>query len=1012
MSAQPHHQSHRRDNGGHINRNRPLSFTFNGQTLQGYEGDTLASALLANGIHLIARSFKYHRPRGIMGSGVEDSSGLVQLGSGAKTEPDLQATRIELYDGLVASSQNCWPSVKFDINAINSTFSRLMPAGFYYKTFMWPKKLWMTYEHVIRKAAGMGLAPTERDPDHYAHRYQHCDVLIAGGGPAGIAAALAAGGAGARVILANAEPDFGGTLLTQKTKIDGKPALEWIKNAIAELSAMEDVTLVARTTVTAYYDHNMLVMSEQVTDHRPPESDHLPRQRLWQVRAKEVVLATGSLERPIVFANNDRPGVMLTSAAQTFANRYGVLAGRRAVIFANNNSAYAAAADLADAGIEIQAIVDVRAQVPDHLRAQVPDHLRAMVKAKGIGILAGHAVIDVSGTSSVNAVTVSPINEAGDQLSGDQREILCDLVCMSGGWTPSVHLLSQSKGKLRYDERLTAFVPGQSFQNERSAGACNGEFDLGRCLSGGFNAGAEAAAKAGFVAAGAAGFTCPPEDDLDLQAIWSVPHGHHDHGKQFVDFQEDVTADGVALAFRENYISVEHLKRYTTLGMGTDQGRTSNVNGLAIMAGLRGLDIPAVGTTTFRPPFSPLTLGTITGPETGEHFIPIRRSAMHDTHADLGATFVRAGQWLRPQYYQHPGETMWEAIYRETTHVREKVGMVDVSTLGKIDLQGKDAAEFLNRLYINGFKKLDVGKCRYGVMLREDGIVFDDGTVTRIAENHYLITTTTVHAGPVLQHMEYMAQVEWPELDLNMISVTEEWAAIAVAGPRSRDLLGKVLDDIDVSAEACPFMAFREGTIGDAPARLFRISFSGELAYEINVPADYGHDVWMRIMEIGQEFEIAPYGTEAMGILRIEKGHVVGGELNGRTTADDLGFGGMMSSAKDFIGKRATNREGLQDPSRAQLVGLVPVDGKSRIPRGARIVDNPDQPTPIPLQGEVTSFCYSPNLGHPIGLALIERGRERMGETTYALAPLNNQKVEVRITHPVFIDPEGERLRA
>ncbi len=997
-------QSHRHSKSGKIDRTRPLTFTFNGNIYQGYQGDTLASALLANGVRLIGRSFKYHRPRGIMGSGFEDASGLVQLESGPQSEPNLQATRIELYDGLTARSQNCWPTVNFDVNAINMTLSRFLPSGFYYKTFMWPKKLWMTYEHIIRKAAGMGEAPTENDPDHYAHRYQHCDVLIAGGGPAGITAALAAGRSGARVILVNAEPEFGGMLLSQNANINGNAGIDWISDALAELGAMEEVTLLARTTVSAYYDHNLLILNEQVTDHRPPEAAHLPRQRLWKVRAKEVVLATGSLERPIVFANNDRPGVMLTSAAATYINRYGVLPGRRAVIFTNNNSTYTAAFDLADAGIEIQAIVDVR--------ASIPDHLAALAKGKGIGILTGHAVVKVSGNSSVNAVTVSKINEAGDQLTGNETEILCDLVCMSGGWTPTVHLLSQSKGKLRYDETLSAFVPNSSAQNERSAGACNGDFALKQCLSGGYMAGADAATKAGFMIPEEAEFDCDAEDDLALQPIWSVPHAHHDHGKRFVDFQDDVTAEDVALAFRENYISVEHLKRYTTLGMGTDQGRTSNVNGLAIMAGLRGIDIPAVGTTTFRPPFSPISLGAITGAEVGEHFIPIRRSAMHDVHDAAGATFVRAGQWLRPQYYQQRGESMWQAIWRETTHVREKVGIVDVSTLGKIDLQGKDAAEFLNRLYINGFKKLEIGKSRYGVMLREDGIVFDDGTVTRLGEHHYLITTTTVHAGSVLQHMEYMAQVEWPELDLHMISVTEEWAAIAIAGPLSRALLGRLTTDIDVSNETCPFMAFREGTIAGAPARLFRISFSGELAYEINVPADFGHDVWTHIMEIGKEFDIAPYGTEAMGILRIEKGHVVGGELNGRTTADDLGFGKMMSGAKDFIGKRATSRPGLQDTNRAQLVGLIPVDGKSSIPRGGRIIDNPSLAPPIPIQGEITSNCYSPNLGHPIGLALIDHGRERIGETTYAVSLLNGQSIKVEISNPVFIDPEGERLRA
>jgi len=999
MSEQPY----RRQHGGQIDRRTALNFTFNGKPYQGYSGDTLASALLANGVRLISRSFKYHRPRGIMGSGFDDACGLVQLDDGATTEPNLQATRIELYEGLSARSQNCWPSVNFDVNAINMAFSRLMPSGFYYKTFMWPKKLWMTYERVIRNAAGMGLSPTDKDPDTYAHRYQHCDVLIAGGGTAGIAAALAAGRTGARVILANAEPDFGGFLLSQKTEIEGMAATEWVSLAMTELSAMKEVTLLRRTTVTAYYDQNMLILNQQITDHRPPQSQHLPRQRLWQVRAKQVVLATGSIERPLVFANNDRPGVMLTAAAQTYANRYGVLAGRRAVIFTNNNTAYQAAIDLADAGMEIQAIIDTR--------PSPPDHLRTIVKDKGIGVLSGHAVINVIGKCAVSAVTISAINQTGDTLVGDPREILCDLLCMSGGWTPSVQLHAQAQGKIRFDPTRSAFVPDGARQNERSAGACNGDFGLAACLSGGYAAGADAAVKAGFSDPKNVQFQCPPEGDLSLKAIWSIPHDHHDHGKRFVDFQEDVTAEDIALAHRENYISVEHLKRYTTLGMGTDQGRTSNVNGLAIMAGLRGIDIPAVGTTTFRPPFAPLTLGVIAGTETDEHFIPIRRSAMHDAHQAAGATFVRAGQWLRPQVYQRTGEGLMQAIWRETKHVREKVGIVDVSTLGKIELQGKDAAEFLNRLYINGFKKLDIGKCRYGVMLREDGMAFDDGTVTRIGENHYLITTTTVHAGPVLQHMEYMAQVEWPDLDLNMISVTEEWAAIAIAGPNSRDLITRLINGIDLSNDACPFMAYREGSIDNAPARLFRISFSGELAYEINVPADYGHDVWQRLMTEGQAFDVMPYGTEAMGILRIEKGHVVGGELNGRTTATDLGFGRMMSSAKDFIGKRAGTRAGLQAPDRTQLVGLVPVDGKSSIPRGGRIIDNPDLPTPIPIQGEVTSNCYSPNLGHPIALALVKDGNARLGETTFALSPLTKQAVRVKITKPVFIDQDGERVR-
>ena len=999
MSTQPY----RMKVGGIIDRLQPLTFTFNGKAYQGFKGDTLASALLANGVRLIGRSFKYHRPRGIMGAGFEEANALIQLEDGARTEANLQTTRIELYDGLNATSQNCWPSVKFDINAINMKFSRLMPSGFYYKTFMWPKKLWMTYEHVIRKAAGMGVTPTKPDPDHYEHRYQHCDVLVAGGGPAGLSAALAAGRSGARVILVDAKPHPGGMLSGRNDLIDGKPALEWVTETLHELRALSEVTILTRTVVSAYYDHNMLVLTEHVNDHQPERSTYTPRQRLWQVRAKEVVLATGSMERPIVFADNDRPGVMLASAAQTYANEYGVRAGDRAVIFTNNDSAYGAAADLVDAGVGIQAIIDVR--------HEIPSKALSLANTKGIGTLAGHAVIKANGKTSVNSVIISPIDPETQELTTGEREIICDLVCLSGGWTPTVHLLSQSKGKLRYDDTLTTFVPDQSTQRERSAGACNGEFALNDCLDSGYKAGVDAAGKAGFDAPSQPTPACSNDWEIKPEPIWAVPHAYHDHGKRFVDFQEDVTAEDVTLAHQENYISVEHLKRYTTLGMGTDQGRTSNVNGLAIMAGLRGIDISAVGTTTFRPPFSPVTLGTITGSETGEPFIPVRRSSMHAAHQALGAPFVRAGQWLRAQYYQKPDETMWEAIWRETVHVRNKVGIVDVSTLGKIDLQGKDSAEFLNRLYINGFRKLEIGKSRYGVMLREDGMVFDDGTITRLGENHYLITTTTVHAGPVLQHMEFMAQVEWPDLDLHMISVTEEWAAIAIAGPDSRNLLAKVASDIDTSNEACPFMAFRQGTIAGAPARLFRISFSGELAYEINVPADYGQDVWNHLMEAGQEFDIAPYGTEAMGILRIEKGHVVGGELNGRTTATDLGFGRMMSGAKDFIGKRASTRPGLVDPNRTQLVGLMPVDRKTSIPRGARIVDDPNQAPPIPLRGEVTSTCYSPNLGHPIALALVADGHNRIGETTYAAAPLDDVTMQVQITNPVFIDPEGELLR-
>jgi heterotetrameric sarcosine oxidase alpha subunit len=994
-------QPYRNATGGRIDRARPVSFTYDGKTYHGFQGDTLASALLANGVRLVGRSFKYHRPRGIVSAGIEEPNALVQLGTGARTEPNMQSTRIELFDGLTAASQNCWPSVNFDVSAINNVFQKLIPSGFYYKTFMWPAKLWMTYERVIRNAAGMGRSPAEPDPDTYAHRYQHCDVLVAGGGPTGLAAALAAARSGARVIIADDGPEFGGMALGRSDEIAGQPATDWVTATVAELGGLPNVTLLTRTMVSGYYDHNMIILTERVADHLPAPAQHQPRQRLWQVRAKEVVLATGSLERPLVFADNDRPGIMLASAVQAYANRFGVRAGERAVVFTNNGSAYGAARDMARTGIQVQAIVDAR--------DTVPETEAAIAREAGIGILAGHAVVTAHGAKAVHAVSVAPLNAEGE-IAGDVHEIVCDLVAVSGGWTPSVHLFSQSRGKLRYDEVLTAFVPNQSFQRERSAGAAKGSFALADCLAEGFQAGAEAATAAGFTASAPATPACADEPTMRPKALWAAPFAHGHHGKRFVDLQNDVTAEDVALAHRENYISVEHLKRYTTLGMGTDQGRTSNVNGLALMAAHRGVEIPAVGTTTFRQPFSPITLGAVAGTDAHAHISPTRRTPMHAWHTGRAAGFAPAGYWLRAEYYPRDGEAMWPAIWREAKHVREKVGIVDVSTLGKIDLQGRDAAEFLNRVYINGFAKLPVGKCRYGVMLRDDGLAFDDGTVTRLSENRYLITTTTGNAGPVMNHLEYLSQVQWPELDVKMISVTDDWAGIAVAGPDSRKLLERVCSDVDVSNEATPFMAYREGKIAGAPMRLFRISFSGELAYEINVPADFGHEVWQALLDAGQDLDVIPYGTEAMGILRIEKGHVVGGELNGRATADDLGFGRMMSGAKPFIGQVMARREAFQEPNRRQLVGLVPVDKRTSVPRGAQIVADPAAAMPMPSEGEVTSRCTSPNLGHPIALALVENGRNRIGERLYAHSPLTRETVEVTLANPIFIDPEGERL--
>ena len=991
--------------GGRIDRERPLRFTFNGRAYTGFAGDTLASALLANGVIMVGRSFKYHRPRGIFSAGSEEPNALVQLGSGARTEPNLKATQIELYDGLEAASVNCWPSLDVDVGSINSLISRIIPSGFYYKTFMWPAQAWMTYERLIRRAAGLGRAPKEADPDCYDHRFAPCDVLIAGGGPAGLAAALVAGRAGARVILADEQNEMGGALLGQRSEIDGARPSEWIEAAHEELASLEEVRLLPRATVFGYYDHNHLAIAERVTDHLAAPNG-MPRQRLWKVRAKQVVLATGAHERPLVFADNDRPGVMLAAAARTYVNRYAVKPGNRAVVFTNNDSAYEAAIDLAAAGLGVAAIVDLRLSPTGPLVERVRD--------LGIELLTGWAVVDTHGRRRVKAVDVGRLNDTGEAIRGITRRIDCDLVCVSGGWNPAVHLMSQSRGKVTFDDERACLVPDTSFQEERSAGACNGAAGLSDCLAQGASAGAEAARRAGFAKAKTPELPCAPEtESTPIRALWQIPGvgARARADKHFIDLQNDVTVADIALAMREGYQSVEHAKRYTTTGMGTDQGKTSNVNALAIIAEITGAEPNAVGVTTFRPPYTPVGFGMLAGRNVGVLFDPVRTTAMHQWHEQAGAVFEDVGQWRRPYYYPKRHETMADAVNRECLAVRHGLGIMDASTLGKIDIQGPDAREFLNMIYTNAWDNLAVGRCRYGLMLGDDGMVFDDGVTSRMAEDHYLMTTTTGGAAGVMAWLEAWSQTEWPKLKVYFTEVTSHWAVASIQGPRARELLAELCGDIDIDREAFPFMSWREGAVAGIPAQLFRVSFSGELAYEINVASSYGVALWQSLMIAGAKYDITPYGTEALHVLRAEKGFiVVGHDTDGTATPDDLGMGWMVSKKKlDFIGKRALSRPDTTRADRKQLVGLLTEDPKFVIPEGAQIVSEARPEPPMPMVGHVCSSYWSAALERSIAMAMLVGGHGRLGETV--TVALEDGNVRATVTLPLFYDADGEKIR-
>ena len=996
-------QEFRLDKVGLINREKKISFKFNGKNYFGYEGDTLASALIANGVHLVGRSFKYHRPRGFFGAGVDEPYALVQLIRNNQSIPNIKATEQELFEGLEAKSVNCWPSVNFDIGAINNFLRIFLPAGFYYKTFMWPKSFWFrVYEPFIRRAAGFGVVTSEHDNERYEHKYEYCDLLITGSGPSGLASAYAAAKNGAKVILAEDKPRFGGSLLTNEVSIGNQSGKEWAKKIVGELKEMPNVQVKNRAQVFGYYDHNMLVMSERVTDHLPKSKKYTPKQRLWYIRAKEVVISSGSIERPLVFGNNDTPGVLLSSAAKEYMKIYGVLVGKKPIVFTNNDSAYETAIEFKKNGID-PIIIDSRKDANSELIKEA--------KSLNIDIKFSHVVVNARGYKKVKSADIADISEDKLQLS-NVRNIECDCICVSGFWTPTIHLASQSGSKTQFNKDIDAFIPSNSKQNETTVGAANGVFNLNETLNKSFEVGYNLSKKITQKDNKLSVPSVVEKSNSKHDKFWCVPLPKGKKYKRFLDFQNDVAVSDIELALKEGYRSIEHVKRYTTLGMATDQGKTSNLNGLQLVSNIENKVVPEVGHTTFRPPYTPVSIGAIVGREVGKHSKATRKSPMHEWHIKNNAVFVDAGLWLRPRYYKRGNETLFEASKREATNVRKNVGVCDVTTLGKIDVKGPDAAEFLNRVYTNAWLKLPVGKARYGVMLREDGIVMDDGTTTRISENHYHMTTTTAQAANVLSHLEYYLQIVWPELNVNVVSTTEQWAGAAIAGPKSRDLLQKLFPELDCSNEKLPFMGFVQAKLKGVNARIFRISFSGELAYEVNVESNNGNFMWEQIMEAGQEFEIQPYGTEALSTLRIEMGHVAGSELDGRTIPYDNSLEGLVSQKKDFIGKRSLNKSAFTASNRQKIVGVVPLDKKTSIPEGSYIVRDAKAKLPNPKLGHVSASCWSVEYNNPFSLAIIEDGKNMIGQKLFALSPLKKKSIPVEIVSSHYVDPKGERVRS
>jgi sarcosine oxidase subunit alpha len=1003
-------QRNRLASGGRIDRSRPLRFTFNGVAYEGYAGDTLASALLANGVDVVNRSFKYARPRGIVAAGAEEPNAIFQLGErDAEQVPNVRATQQALYGGLVAASTNGWPNVDRDVmGVVGKVGGRFMPPGFYYKTFMSPASMWPKYEKYIRNAAGLGRAPKERDPDIYDHINRHCDVLVIGAGPAGLAAALVAARAGARVILCDEHEEMGGSLLDSRETIDGRLAADWVQGVVAELVGLPGVLLLPRTTANGYHDHNFVTLHERCTEHLASTAPLLngrrrARARMHKVRAGQVILATGTHERPLVYANNDVPGNMVAGAISTYVRRYAVAPGRRLVLSTTNDHAYRAALDWLDGGREVVAIVDAR----DNPTGDLVEEARQ----RKIRIITGSAVIETRGEKRVTSALVAAIDAAGFRVRGAVEELVCDTVASSGGYSPVVHLAAHTGARPEWRDDILGFVPGK-VKGLVPAGGVNGRMPLAEALIDGFEAASRALLACGFESPGVTVPAVRHVREGRAVALYQVPHVKPAMRapKQFVDQQNDVTAAGIELATREGFESIEHVKRYTGLGFGTDQGKLGNINGMAVAARCLGQSIPDTGTTVFRPNYTPITFGAIAGRHCGEFFDPRRYTALHAWHVARGANFEEVGQWMRPWYFPRGNETMHEAVQRECRAVREAVGILDASTLGKIEIQGKDAREFLGRLYTNPWAKLEVGKCRYGLMCKDDGMVMDDGVTACLGENHFHMTTTTGGAAAVLDWLELWHQTEWPELEVYFNSVTDHWAAMAINGPNARKLLAE-LTDIDLAGDKFGFMDWREGTVAGVPARVFRISFTGELSYEINVQANYAQHVWEALFEKGEKYGLTPYGTETMHVLRAEKGFIiVGQDTDGSVTPEDLGMQWCVGYKKPFswIGRRALSRPDTKRENRKQLVGLKPLDRNLVLQEGAQVVLDKALRIPMPMVGHVTSSYFSPTLGHSFALALVKGGSQRIGQTVYL--PMADGKVHAaEVVSPVFYDPKGAR---